>query len=118
VNNYIKNIILTFCVALYFIVAFSGQIGFAPTTTTFAPTTNICYLETATKTESRTQEPQCVPAKPRPSVLKVEIQIGTIVPPHQFPIIQQFVLIRSSSPYRLSPQVSYVRYLPRDPPKA
>lgn len=113
-----KNIILIFCVASYFIIAFTGQLGPVPAATTFAPSANICYLETATKNESRTQEPQYVPAKPRSSVLKVEIQIGTIVLPHQFPTVQQFVLIRSLSPYRLSPQVSYVRYLPRDPPTA
>lgn len=111
-----KNIILTFCVALYFIIAFSGQLGFAPTITTFAPTANICYLETATNKESSKPQPQFVMLEPRPFVLKVDIQIGIIVPPNQFPIIQRYVLIRSSSPYRLSQQVSYPRYLPRDPP--
>ena len=118
VNHNIKNIILPMFVALYFIIVFSGKLGLDPTTTKFAPSDNICHIEAATKTESPTPAPKWLRPKPKSYVPKVKMQVGFTVLPNQLPSIQQFAFIKSSSHYRHSPQVSFVRYLPRDPPTA
>ena len=113
-----KNIVLFFSVVLYFMFVFSGKLGIVHTTIYFTSAPTIAFVETTTKTESGNTKPQLVPTKPRALVLKIDIQTGTFAQTNQFPSIQKFVFIRSLSPYRLSPQISYVRYLPRDPTKA
>jgi len=117
VINHGKNIILMFFIAIYFIAAFSGTSGTSGIQKNFAQATNHCFIGIATRTEPIPQ-PRWEPLKSRPSVLKVEIQTGTIVPPHLFPSIQNFSLVGSPDPNRLHPHISYVRYLPRDPPIA
>lgn len=115
-NNYLKNIILTFFIAIYFVIVFSGSVGAVYNTRVYLPALYLYNLETAEKTESGQSQPNLVSEKPISSVLKVEMPTGINIPVIQCPTIKKFVIIKSARPYQLKPQIVYVRYLPRDPP--
>ncbi|MBA4311286.1 MAG: hypothetical protein C0417_01510 [Chlorobiaceae bacterium] len=117
-DNNLKNIILSLALTIYLIVALSGSAGIFHTSIAIVSTTTLSYLETATKTDDRNEQHQLVPAKPRSSVLKIELQTIAIAPPQLSPGTKKYFIIGLVNPYRLNPQISYVRYLPRDPPIA
>jgi hypothetical protein len=116
-NNGKIKIFLFISLALYFVLALSGQIGIVHPTS-HSNISKICSIETSTRSESPTPLPKLSTAKPRPSVLKLEIQTCIIRVLNPFPRVEQFVVIRTINLYRLNPQFSFVRYLPRDPPTA
>ena len=116
-NHIIKNITLTFSFAIYIVIVLSGSGGSLYTTHAYISTSYLSYCETTARTESSDSQPELVSEKPISLIVKVDMQTGFIVPYMQFPSIRKFVIVKSTSPYRLSPQIVYVRYLPRDPPK-
>jgi hypothetical protein len=116
-NNCKIKIFITISLALYFALALSEQKRIVHTTF-YTTISKICSIEISTRTESPAKVPKLSAAKPRHSVLRLDIQTGIIRVPNQFPRVEKFVVIKAANLYRLNPQFSFVRYLPRDPPTA
>lgn len=119
--NYMNNgkikIFFVISLALYFVLALSGQIGIVHTTS-HPSISKICSIETSTRNETPAPLPKLSIVKPRPPVFKLDIQTGIVRVPDQFPRLEEFVVIKTANLYQLKPQFSFVRYLPRDPPTA
>jgi hypothetical protein len=118
VRGNLKNIILGFFVAIYFIVAFlehGSGVNAAPTSKS---SDNICYFEQAAKTDDVSAKTIIIKKKSRPSVLKIKMQVGAIILLHKLPHTEQIAFHQSSDAHQFISQISYVPYLPRDPPRA
>jgi hypothetical protein len=116
--HFIKNIVISFAIAIYFVIVSHSNGVSIYKSHIYIPTSFIYYCESAARAESGDSQPEYTSEKPKSLLIKVDIQPGFLIPFIQFPRISEFVVVKSTSPYRLSPQIVYVRYLPRDPPTA
>lgn len=119
--NYMNNcktkilFIISSIVFLFFALSWQVQIVHTASHSTIL---QISSIETSTRSDSPVPVPKLLAKRPRPSVIKVEIQSGIIRIPDQFARVEKFVIIKTANLYHLKPQFSFVRYLPRDPPLA
>jgi len=118
VRGNLKNIILGFFVAIYFIAAFLEHDGGINTASTSKSSDSICYFEQAAKTDDVSAKTIIIKKKSRPSVLKIKMQVGAIILLHKLPHTEQIAFHQSSDAHQFISQISYVPYSPRNPPNA
>jgi hypothetical protein len=116
VNIKVSHItLIVFLLALAFVVL-------SKATESVRSTSNYCLtigqLETAAKDESNSAETRWKRPKPRSTKIKFVNQIFAVVLVEKLSNVEQRVILRSSNRARSAAQISFVRYLPRDPPTA
>lgn len=117
-SEYIKHIIVTLSITIFFVLEFLGPAKIVYTANAFNPNQYSYQIETPTNTESGKSQTPSITKRLPPLVCKVQIQSWAIIVSRPFESLQEYIILKTSIPYQLSPHISYIRYLPRDPPTA
>jgi len=119
VSGNFKNIILSIFIAIYLLIAFSDSASNSPKIfRSFSQSHNLLNFEKSTTNDNETAKLPIIIKKPRPKGFNVKILIDLFVPSGELQFIESFDKCHIPITQVFKPQITYVRYLPRDPPQA
>ncbi len=115
-SGIIRHIVFALAISFIFFFTFSGRGTTVSAATTVSPHLHPCFTCFHIQDQSGKSDPVAIKKKPRPSICKINIQRWAVIAERTSGQSPDYLLAGTSEDVEQGVLVSFVQYLPRDPP--